>query len=92
MDIGGPLDDGERVKYRLNMLNDEGHGYTHGSHKRRRLVDLGLDFQLTDSTVLETNFSHYRYYDRGLPASFALGKGVPFPGSLTPTQHNYAQS
>ena len=92
MDIGGPLDDGERVKYRLNMLNDEGHGYTHGSHKRRRLVDLGLDFQLTDSTVLETNFSHYRYYDRGLPASFALGKGVHFPGSLNPTKRKYAQS
>ncbi|MFU0891142.1 TonB-dependent receptor plug domain-containing protein, partial [Kluyvera sichuanensis] len=28
MDFSGPIDDGDRVKYRLNLLNDEGHGYT----------------------------------------------------------------
>ena len=52
MDFSGPIDDGDRVKYRLNLLNDEGHGYTSGSHKRHQYAGLGLYFQLTYKTVL----------------------------------------
>lgn len=92
MDFSGPIDDGDRLKYRLNLLNDEGHGYTSGSHKRRQLASLGLDFQLTDKTVLESNFSYYHYYEKGMPGSFALAKGVHFPSPLDPTKAKYGQS
>lgn len=92
MDFSGPIDDGDRVKYRLNMLNEDGRGYTAGSHKRRQYVGLGLDFQLTDKTVLESNFSYYHYYDKGLPGNFALAKGVHFPSAFNPTDSKYGQS
>lgn len=92
MDFSGPIDDGDRVKYRLNLLNDEGHGYTRGSHKRRQLASLGLDFQLTDKTVLESNFSYYHYYEKGMPGSFALAPGVHFPSPLDASKSKYGQS
>lgn len=91
LDFSGPIDDGDRVKYRLNLLNDEGHGYTSGSHKRRQLASLGLDFQLTDKTVLESNFSYYHYYEKGMAGSFALAKGVHFPSPLDATKAKYGQ-
>lgn len=92
MDFSGPIDDGDRVKYRLNLLNDEGHGYTSGSRKRRQYAGLGLDFQLTDKTVLESNFSYYHYYEKGKPGTFALAKGVHFPSPVDPTKAQYGQS
>ncbi|MGK3361507.1 TonB-dependent receptor [Citrobacter portucalensis] len=92
MDFSGPIDAGDRVKYRLNLLNDEGHSYTTDSHVRRQYAGLGLDFQLTDQTVLESNFSYYHYYEKGMPGSFALAKGVHFPAAFDPTDSKYGQS
>ncbi len=91
MDLSGPLDSNDRVKYRLNLLNEEGHGYTHGSRNRRQYAGLGLDFQLTDRTVLESNFSYYHYYAKGLPGTFALAKGTTFPAAVDPTNSKYGQ-
>ena len=82
MDFSGPIDAGDRVKYRLNLLNDEGHSYTTDSHVRRQYAGLGLDFQLTDQTVLESNFSYYHYYEKGMPGSFARRKAFTFPRHL----------
>lgn len=92
LDLSGPLDDGDRVKYRLNVLNEDGRGYTHGSRQRRQYAGLGLDFQLTDKTVLETNFSYYHYYAKGLPGTFALAKGTHFPAAMDPTNSQYGQN
>ena len=92
MDFSGPLDDQDRIKYRLNLLDEDGRGYTAGSTKRRRYAGLGLDFQVTDQTVVETNFSYYNYYDRGLPANFALAKGTQFPHAINPTDGKYGQT
>ncbi|MGP3590721.1 TonB-dependent receptor [Vagococcus sp. WN89Y] len=92
LDFSGPLDNNDRVKYRLNLLNEEGRGYTHGSRNRRQYAGLGLDFQLTDHTVLESNFSYYQYYEKGLPGTFALAKGTHFPAAVDPTNRKYGQS
>lgn len=92
LDVSGPLDSGERVRYRLNLLNDQGGSYTSGSSKKRQLASLALDFQLTDQTVLETNFSYYRYVTKGLPGTFALASGVAFPKAMNPTQRNLGQT
>ncbi|KAA8996743.1 TonB-dependent siderophore receptor [Affinibrenneria salicis] len=92
LDLGGPLDDGERVRYRLNLLNEQGGSYASGSKKRRQLASLALDFQLSDQTVLESNFSYYHYLEKGLPGSFALASGVAYPRALNPTQRNLGQT
>ena len=66
--------------------------YTTDSHVRRQYAGLGLDFQLTEQTVLESNFSYYHYYEKGMPGSFALAKGVHFPAAFDPTDSKYGQS
>ncbi|EIC84307.1 TonB-dependent siderophore receptor [Serratia sp. M24T3] len=90
-DLSGPLDSGDRVKYRLNLLDDDGRGYASGSTRRRQLASLGLDFQLTDKLTMQTNFSYYHFYQKGLPGKFALAKGTSFPSALNPTNGRFGQ-
>ncbi|MEI2266633.1 TonB-dependent receptor [Erwinia sp. CGal63] len=90
-DFSGPLDSNDRLRYRANFLDDEGDGFTSGSKKRRQLVSLGLDATPTDSTVLESNFSYYHYYEKGLPGKFALGNGLSFPAALNPKTAHLGQ-
>ncbi|MBK0092623.1 TonB-dependent siderophore receptor [Erwinia sp. S59] len=91
-DFSGPLDSHDRLRYRLNVLDDEGDGYVKGSKVRRQLFSLALDANLTDQTVLETNFSYYHFYDKGLPGKFALGKGLSFPSAPDPKTAHLGQS
>ncbi|WP_237449340.1 TonB-dependent siderophore receptor [Pantoea sp. Taur] len=91
-DFSGPLDSNDRLRYRLNFLDDEGDGYVKGSKVRRQLFSLALDANLTDQTVLETNFSYYHFYDKGLPGKFALGKGLSFPSAPDPKTAHLGQS
>ncbi len=91
-DFSGPLDQNDRLRYRLNLLDDEGGGYVSGSKVRRQLVSLALDANLSDSTVLESNFSYYHYYDKGLPGKFALGNGLTFPAAPDPKKAGLGQS
>ncbi|WP_337009113.1 TonB-dependent receptor [Pantoea sp. AS142] len=91
-DFSGPMDASDRLRYRLNMLDDEGNGYVSGSKKRRQLFSLALDANLSDQTLLETNFSYYRFYDKGLPGKFALGNGLTFPASPDPKTAHLGQS
>lgn len=91
-DFSGPLDSNDRLRYRLNVLDDEGEGYVKGSKKRRQLFSLALDANLTDKTVLETNFSYYHFYDKGLPGKFALGNGLSFPAAPDPKSAHLGQS
>jgi len=88
-DFSGPLDANDRLRYRANFLDDEGDGYVSGSKKRRQLFSLALDATLTDKTELESNFSYYHYYEKGLPGKFALGNGLSFPAAPNPeTAHS----
>ncbi|KOC90527.1 TonB-dependent receptor [Winslowiella iniecta] len=91
-DVSGPLDSNDRLRYRLNMLDDEGNGYVSGSTRRRQLFSLALDANLTDRTVLETNFSYYHYYEKGLPGKFALANGLSFPSAPNPETAHLGQS
>lgn len=91
-DFSGPLDSNDRLRYRLNVLDDEGEGYVKGSKKRRQLFSLALDANLTDKTVLETNFSYYHFYDKGLPGKFALANGLSFPAAPDPKSAHLGQS
>ena len=48
LDLSGPVDAIDRVKYRLNLRDQDGSSYTHGSRQRNQYAGLALDFQLTD--------------------------------------------
>ncbi|WP_338559885.1 TonB-dependent siderophore receptor [Erwinia sp. E_sp_B04_7] len=90
-DFSDPLDDNDRLRYRANFLDDEGDGYVSGSKKRRQLFSLALDANLTDKTVLESNFSYYHYDEKGLPGKFALGSGLSFPSAPNPKTAHLGQ-
>jgi len=91
-DLSGPFDPEGKIKYRLNLLDEQGHSYSPGSTLRRQLVSMALDFQVSDDTVVQTNFSHYNYLAKGLPGKFALATNASFPGALDPTRHNLGQN
>ncbi len=82
---------GNRIRYRVNLMDDRGQGYTHDSRVSRTLGSLALDFQLSDRTVLETNASHYEYRSRGLPGTVALSTSMPLPAAIDPNQKKYGQ-
>lgn len=91
-DFSGPVDSNDRLRYRLNMLDDRGSGYVSGSRKRRQLFSLALDASLSDRTLLETNFSYYHFYEKGLPGKFALGNGLTLPAAPNPKTAHLGQS
>ncbi|WP_202594115.1 TonB-dependent receptor [Frateuria defendens] len=86
-DLAGPIGP---LGYRVILLNEHGGNYTDGSRLRRQLANLALDYHFSPDTVLESNFSHYRYVSKGLPATFALAAGVHFPSPLDPARAAYA--
>ncbi|MGI4983155.1 MAG: TonB-dependent receptor [Janthinobacterium lividum] len=88
-DLSDHVGPSKAIGYRLTLLDETGTGYTDHSTIRRQLGSLALDFHLSPDTVVETNFSHYHYVAKGLPATFALGSGVHYPGALDPTSSAY---
>jgi iron complex outermembrane receptor protein len=92
-DLSGPFDPEGKIKYRLNLVDEQGHSYAPGSTLRRQLVSLATDFQLSDDSVIETNLSHYNYLDKGFPGKFATsGNGVTLPHALDATRSNLGQN
>jgi iron complex outermembrane receptor protein len=91
-DLSGPFDPQGKIKYRLNLVDEQGHGYAPGSTLRRQLVSLATDFQISDDSVVETNFSHYDYLAKGLPGKFAVASGVSLPHAPDPTRGNLGQN
>ncbi|MGI4839320.1 MAG: TonB-dependent receptor [Janthinobacterium lividum] len=93
VDLSGPFDPEGKIKYRLNLVDEQGHSYAPGSTLRRQLVSLATDFQLSDDSVIETNLSHYNYLDKGFPGKFATsGNGVTLPHALDATRSNLGQN
>lgn len=91
-DLSGPFDPDGKIKYRLNLADEQGHGYAPGSTLRRQLVSLATDVQISDDSVIETNFSHYNYLSKGLPGKFAVASGVTLPHAPDPTRSNLGQN
>lgn len=91
-DLSGPFDPEGKIKYRLNLADEQGHSYAPGSTLRRQLVSLATDFQVSDDSVIETNFSHYNYLAKGLPGKFAVTSGVTLPHAPDPTRSNLGQN
>jgi iron complex outermembrane receptor protein len=92
-DLSGPFDPQGKIKYRLNVADEQGHGYAPGSTLRRQLVSLATDFQISDDSVIETNFSHYNYLSKGLPGKFATASSaVGLSHAPDPTRSNLGQN
>ncbi|TDV71884.1 TonB-dependent siderophore receptor [Pseudomonas sp. LP_7_YM] len=91
-DLSGPFDPEGKIKYRLNLADEQGHSYASGSTLRRQLVSLATDFQVSEDSVIETHFSHYNYLAKGLPGKSAVASGVTLPHAPDPTRSNLGQN
>ncbi|MET3713892.1 outer membrane receptor for ferric coprogen and ferric-rhodotorulic acid [Pseudomonas sp. PvP001] len=91
-DLSGLFDAEGKIRYRLNLVDEQGHSYAPGSTLRRQLVSLATDFEISDDSVIETNFSHYNYLAKGLPGKFAVASGVTLPHAPDPTKSNLGQN
>ena len=91
-DLSGPFDPEGKIKYRLNLVDEQGRSYAPGSTLRRQLVSLATDFEISDDSVIETNFSHYNYLAKGLPGKFAVASGVTLPHAPDPSKSHLGQN
>jgi iron complex outermembrane receptor protein len=92
VDLGGRIDAGGIVSYRLNGLFGEGTGFVDGSHTKRALGDLGVDIRPLEDTVLELNYSDYHLVNDGYPGWFTYGEKIVLPSAPDPARVGYGQS
>jgi iron complex outermembrane receptor protein len=91
LDLGGRIDRGGIVSYRLNALYGDGDAYVDHSHQRRALGDLGLDIRPWEHGVLELNYSSYSLDDTGYPGWFTYSERILLPPAPDPTRVGYGQ-
>jgi iron complex outermembrane receptor protein len=95
IDVGGRTPDGS-VGYRFNVVHGEGESFVPESSTDRTLASGALDFHVDNSTVIETNFSHYETNITGLPGSIAYSGTNPktaplLPAAVDPSKVGYGQ-
>jgi iron complex outermembrane receptor protein len=103
-DLGGRFGKNRMFGYRTNLLLADGEGYVDSSQLRRQLAAVAGDVRLTNSTVIEGNFSYYNLFQHGYPGWFAYAPTttpLSVPGSKSillppdapdPTLRGYGQS
>lgn len=95
-DLGGRTPNGA-IGYRINAVHGRGESYVEGSHVNRNLVSGDFDFHVSDKTVVQADFSHYRTTATGLPGSivYDTNKGsntsTVLPGAPDPTRVGIGQ-
>jgi iron complex outermembrane recepter protein len=103
-DMGGRFGKNRMFGYRTNLLLADGEGYVDSSQLRRQLAAGAGDVRLTNSTMIEGNFSYYNLFQHGYPGWFAYAPRttpLSIPGSKSillpinapdPTLRGYGQS
>ena len=103
-DLGGRFGKNRMFGYRTNLLLADGEGYVDSSQLRRQLAAGAGDVRLTNSTVIEGNFSYYNLFQHGYPGWFAYAptttplsvsgsKSILLPPDAPdPTLRGYGQS
>jgi iron complex outermembrane recepter protein len=103
-DLGGRFGKNRMFGYRTNLLLADGEGYVDSSQLRRQLAAGAGDVRLTNSTVIEGNFSYYNLFQHGYPGWFAYAPTtIPLSNSNSksilvpvdapdPTRRGYGQS
>ncbi|AFJ48676.1 TonB-dependent receptor [Shimwellia blattae] len=88
IDLGGHLDDGHKLGYRINLLNEDGEGSVKNSTLRRKLLAVALDWNIQPGTQMQLDYSHYEYLKKGYPGGFSYGPGVKLPSATSAKDKN----
>lgn len=65
-DFGGPLDDEGRFAYRVNLLTQDGETAIDLQKRRRQMISLALDWNVSDDLLIQFDASHKKSETRGL--------------------------
>ncbi|RMQ47417.1 TonB-dependent siderophore receptor [Pseudomonas cichorii] len=65
-DFGGPIDSEGRFAYRLNVLTQDGETAIDLQKRRRQMVSLALDWNVSDDLLVQFEASHKESQTRGL--------------------------
>ncbi len=90
-DLGGRIDPGGIVSYRVNGVYGSGDGFVDLSHQRRVLGDVGIDVHPWKRGVLELNYSNYTLIDTGYPGWFTYNETTHLPSAPDPSRVGYGQ-
>ena len=91
VDLGGRLDPGGIVTYRVNGVYASGDGYVDMTHQRRVLGDVGIDVRPWEHGVLELNYSNYTLIDKGYPGWLTYNETIHLPASPDPQRVGFGQ-
>ena len=99
VDAGGRLGPDDKIGYRVNLVKGDGRSYTSVSYVHRTLASLGVDYNFSNSAVLELNYFYYDTDIAGLPGSFVYngissksGTSSFLPPAVDPMRLGYGQS
>lgn len=79
------------IGYRINVLAEQGEGFVEDSDLDRSLVSGAFDINLTNSTKVELNASHYKFDKFGFPGGFSYTNAMTLPKAPDPTKVGYGQ-
>ena len=65
-DFGGPIDDAGVFAYRLNVLTQDGETAIDLQKRRREMITLALDWNVSDDLLIQFDASHKKSATRGL--------------------------
>lgn len=72
-DFGGPLDDEGRFAYRVNLLTQDGETAIDLQKRRRQMISLALDWNVSDDLLIQFDASHKKSETRGLTSYWYFG-------------------
>jgi iron complex outermembrane receptor protein len=72
-DFGGPIDDAGVFAYRVNMLTQDGETAIDLQKRRREMISVALDWNVSDDLQIQFDVSHKKSETRGLSSYWFFG-------------------
>ncbi|MCO8171753.1 TonB-dependent receptor [Pseudomonas sp. 21LCFQ02] len=82
-DFGGPLDSEGKFAYRLNVLTQDGETAIDLQKRRRQMVSLALDWNVSDDLLVQFDASHKKSQTRGLTSYWYFANEAYRPGATS---------
>ncbi len=70
-DIGAPIDDEKRLRFRLNVYGEDGDTFIQDGKQKRDLISGVVSYELVPGTVVKGDFSHQDFELNGQQVTFA---------------------
>ncbi|MCT7610481.1 TonB-dependent receptor, partial [Aliarcobacter butzleri] len=81
VDLGGPLTENGKLGYRLNAVSQDNDTHVEHQSVERKLVNLALDYRVTDNLLIQGTVSDSDYRLDGRQSYWYLAKGATRPSA-----------